>query len=216
MRDKQQIMDGILECGIVAVMRAESADLAFKAIDAALEGGVNVIEVRLTVPETLDIISQLAKKISDEVILGAGTVLTPEMAGCAVDAGAQFVVSPGTNVSIIGMVKKKGFPVFPGALTPTEAIAAWQSGADMIKVFPANAMGPTYLKDLHNLLPKAPFMPTGGVSLTTAMEYLNNGAAALGVDGDLINKKLLAEGAFEVITSRAKRFRNIVSEFRSK
>lgn len=215
MTDKKQIMDGILECGIAAVVRAESADLALKAVDAALEGGLNVIEITFTVPGALDIIAELARKIGDHVILGAGTVLTPEMAASATDAGAKFIVSPGVNVSTIGMVKKKGFPVFPGALTPTEVITAWQSGADMVKIFPANTMGPNYLKDLHGPLPQVKLMPTGGVSLATAMDYLKNGAAALGVGGDLINKQLLTEGNFAEITERARRFREIMREFRS-
>jgi len=216
MRDKKLTIDAVLECGIAAVVRAESAELASKAIDAALEGGVNVIEVTFTVPGALEIIRELAGKIGDDVILGAGTVLTPDVAASAIEAGATFIVSPGTNVETIARAKEMGAAVFPGALTPTEVITAWQAGADMVKVFPANVMGPSYLKDLHGPLPQVPLMPTGGVSLTTAMDYLKAGAAALGVGGDLINKQLMAEGNFAEITSRARKFREIVKEFRNK
>jgi 2-dehydro-3-deoxyphosphogluconate aldolase/(4S)-4-hydroxy-2-oxoglutarate aldolase len=214
MKNKQQVVECILECGIAAVVRAESADMAFKAIEAALAGGVNVIEVTFTVPGALEIIRELAGRVGDDVILGAGTVLTPDVAENAINAGAVFIVSPGTNTATIAKAKEMGAAVFPGALTPTEVITAWQAGADMVKIFPANVMGPSYLKDLHGPLPEVPFMPTGGVSLATAREYLEAGAAALGVGGDLINKKLMAEGNYAEITERARKFREIVSDFR--
>lgn len=214
MKDKDRVLDGILECGIVAVVRGQSGEAVFKAIKAALEGGVNVIEVTFTVPNALGIIRQVAGELGGEVILGAGTVLTPEMAADAVDAGAQFIVSPNTNVATIEKAKSRGVPVFPGALTPTEVLAAWEAGADIVKIFPANVMGPTYLKDLHGPLPDVPLMPTGGVDLSTARDYLENGAAALGVGGGLINKKLMEEGDFAEIANRARKFREIIEEFR--
>lgn len=215
MKDKKQVLDGILECGIAAVVRGESEGQILRAVEAALEGGVNVIEVTFTVPNPLQIIETLAAKIGDDVILGAGTVLTPEMASSAVDAGARFIVSPGTNPATIGMAKSRGVPVFPGALTPTEVITAWQAGGDVIKIFPANVMGPSYLKDLHGPFPDIPFMPTGGVDLSTARTWLEAGAVCLGVGGALIDKKLMASGDYAEITSRARRFREIVKEFRS-
>lgn len=215
MKSKSQVLDGILECGIVAVVRGQSDELIFKAIEAALEGGVNVIEIAFTVPNALEIIKQLARKVSDDVILGAGTVLTPEMAMNAVDAGAQFIVSPCTDVATIEAAKMRGVAVCPGALTPTEVVNAWHAGADIVKIFPANVMGPTYLKDLHGPLPDVPFMPTGGVNLDTARAYLENGAVALGVGGDLINKKLMEDGDFAEITNRARRFKEMIKEFRS-
>jgi len=215
MKDKGQVLDGILECGIVAVVRGTSDELIMRAIEAALDGGINAIEVAFTVPNALEIIRRLAESVSDDVILGAGTVLTPEMAADAVDAGARFIVSPNVNLATIEMAKSRGVPVFPGALSPTEIITAWQAGADMVKIFPANVMGPTYLKDLHGPFPQIKFMPTGGVNLSTARDYLENGAAALGVGGDLINKKLMEEGNFAEITNRAKKFREIIREFRA-
>jgi len=215
MTDKKQILDGILECGVAAVVRGESEEQILKAIEAALQGGVNVIEVTFTVPNPLRIIEALASRLSDDVILGAGTVLTPEMASSAVDAGARFIVSPSTNLATIEMAKSRGVPVFPGALTPTEVITAWQAGGDVIKIFPANVMGPSYLKDLHGPFPEIPFMPTGGVDLNTARSWLEAGAVCLGVGGALIDKKLMASGDFGEITSRAREFREIVKEFRS-
>ena len=214
MKDKKQILDGILECGIAAVVRGQSDEQILKAIEAALEGGVNVIEVTFTVPNPLEIIGSLAAKIGEDVILGAGTVLTPEMASNAIDAGAQFIVSPSTNLATIEMAKSRGAPVFPGALTPTEVITAWQAGGDIVKIFPANVMGPSYFKDLHGPFPDIPFMPTGGVDLNTAKSWLEAGAVCLGVGGALIDKKLMAEGNFAEITARARKFREIVQEFK--
>ena len=212
--EKKQVLDRIVECGIVAIVRGQSDDLILKAIEAALAGGLNVIEVTFTVPNALRIIEKLANQLSDDVILGAGTVLTPEKAASAIDAGAQFIVSPNTDVSVIETAKSRGVPVCPGALTPTEVVTAWQAGADVIKIFPASVMGPKYLKDLHGPLPDVPFMPTGGVNLSTAREYLENGAVALGVGGDLINKKLMDEGNFAEITNRARQFKQIINDFR--
>lgn len=216
MKDKKQILDGILDCGIAAVVRGQSDEQILKAIAAALAGGVNAIEVTFTVPNALEIIRQLAAKISDDVILGAGTVTTPELAASAIDAGAQFLVSPNTNIATIEMAKSRGVPIFPGALTPTEVFTAWQAGGDVIKIFPANVMGPSYLKDLHGPFPDIPFMPTGGVDLSTARSWLEAGAVALGVGGALIDKKLMASGDYAEITNRARKFREIVKEFRSK
>ena len=215
MRDKKQVVDGIVGCGIMAVVRGRSDELILKAIEAVLEGGVNVIEVAFTVPNALEIIRRLAGEVSEDVLLGAGTVLTPEMASDAVRAGAEFIVSPNTNVATIEMAKSKGVPVFPGALTPTEVVTAWRAGADMVKIFPANVMGPSYLKDLHGPLPDVPFIPTGGVDLGTAREYLENGAAVLGVGGGLVNKKLMEAEDFAEIASRARKFREIIRGFRS-
>ena len=212
--DKKQILDGILGCGIAAVVRGQSDEQILKAIEAALQGGVNVIEVTFTCPNPLQIIESLAKKIGGEVILGAGTVLSPDAAARAVDAGARFIVSPSTNLATINMAKERGVPVFPGALTPTEVITAWQAGGDIIKIFPANAMGPGYFKDLHGPFPEIPFMPTGGVDLSTARAWLEAGAVCLGVGGALIDGKLMASGDYAEITRRAVEFRRIVQEWR--
>ena len=215
MQDKQQVLDGMIECGIVAVVRGKSDELILKAIRAALGGGVNCIEITFTVPNALEIIRRLASELGEDVILGAGTVLTPDDAINAVEAGARFIVSPSTSIPTIEAAKSRGVVVCPGALTPTEVVTAWQAGADIVKIFPASVMGPKYLRDLHGPLPDVRFMPTGGVNLDTAKAYLENGAVALGVGGDLINAKLMESGDFAEITRRAREFRRIVQEFRS-
>ncbi len=215
MSNKQQVLDAILDCGIAAVVRAESAELAFKAIDAALKGGVCVIEVTFTVPGALDIIQELARGKSDDVILGAGTVTNSQMAEDAIKAGAQFIVSPITDLNVIEAAKRQDVPVFPGALTPTEVYRAWKAGGDIIKIFPGNIVGPKYFKDLHGPFPGVPLMPTGGVDLNTARTWLENGAVALGVGGALIDKKLMAAGNFDEITDRARKFRQIITDFRA-
>lgn len=213
--EKQQVIDAVIECGIVAVVRAESAELALKAVEAALAGGVNAIEVTFTVPGALDVIRTLASKTGEDVILGAGTVLDPKMAIDAIEAGARFIVSPNTNVSTIEAAKLKGVAVFPGALTPSEVVTAWQAGGDIIKIFPANIVGPSYFKDLHGPFPDIPLMPTGGVDLSTARTWLEHGAVALGVGSALIDRKLMKEGNFSEITERARKFREIVTQFRT-
>ena len=216
MKEKKLILDAIIDCGIAAVVRAESADLAFKAVEAALAGGINVIEITFTVPGVLDIIRELARKTADGVILGAGTVLSPDNAADAIKAGAQFIVSPSTNLETIAAARSRGAAVFPGALTPTEVITAWQAGGDIIKIFPANTMGPSYLRALHGPFPEIPFMPTGGVDLDNAAAWLEAGAVALGLGATLIDKKLMAQGNFAEITNRSRKFREIVIEFRSR
>ena len=212
--EKKHVIDAIIECGIVAVVRAESSELALRAVEAALAGGVNAIEVTFTVPGALEVIRTLSKGVSSDVILGAGTVLEPQTALDAVDAGARFIVSPNVNLATIEAAKSKGVAVFPGAFTPTEVLTAWQAGGDIIKIFPANVVGPSYFKDLHGPFPNIPLMPTGGVDLSTARTWLEHGAIALGVGGALIDRKLLKEGNFGEITERAKKFREIVNEFR--
>jgi len=212
--EKKQVIEAIIDCGIVAVVRAESSELALRAVEAALAGGVNAIEVTFTVPGALEVIRTLSKEVSSDVILGAGTVLEPQTALDAVDAGARFIVSPNVNLATIEAAKSKGVAVFPGAFTPTEVLTAWQAGGDIIKIFPANVVGPSYFKDLHGPFPNIPLMPTGGVDLSTARSWLEHGAVALGVGGALIDRKLLKDGNFGEITERAKKFREIVSEFR--
>lgn len=214
MKDKQAILSGILDCGIAAVVRGESAEPVMKAIEAVLKGGVTVIEVTFTVPGALQIIERLAKEISNDVILGAGTVLDPQTAKNAIDKGAQFIVSPATNLEVIKVARDNGKVVMPGALTPTEVVAGWQAGADMIKIFPITSMGPGYLKDLHGPLPQVKFIPTGGIDLSNAADYLKAGASALGVGSSLIDKKLVKEEKWNELTERARAFRQIVCDVR--
>lgn len=214
MRTKQETLQAVKDCGIVAVVRGESAEPVMKAIDAVMKGGVTIIEVTFTVPGALEIIRQLAKEIPDNVVLGAGTVLDPKTAANAIEAGAQFIVSPSLNLDVIKTVIDAGKAVMPGALTPTEVVTAWQAGADLVKIFPITSMGPGYLKDLHGPLPQVQFIPTGGIDLSNAADYIKAGAAALGVGGSLVDKKLVAAGDWAALTDRAVKFTQIVKQAR--
>ncbi|MDO8684002.1 MAG: bifunctional 4-hydroxy-2-oxoglutarate aldolase/2-dehydro-3-deoxy-phosphogluconate aldolase [Armatimonadota bacterium] len=216
MRTKQETLQAVIDCGIVAVVRGESAEPVMKAIAAVVKGGVTIIEVTFTVPGALEIIRQLAKALPDNVVLGAGTVLDPQTAKNAIEAGAQFIVSPSLNLDVIRTAIDAGKAVMPGALTPTEVVTAWQAGADLVKIFPITSMGPGYLKDLHGPLPKVQFIPTGGIDLSNAADYIKAGAAALGVGSSLIDKKLVAAGDWAALTDRAKKFTEIVKEARAK
>ena len=214
MRTRQETLQAILDCGVVAVVRGESAEPVIKAIDAVLEGGVPVVEVTFTVPDALEIIRQLARDLSDSVVLGAGTVLDAQTARNAIAAGAQFIVSPNLNLDVVRTAIARGKVVIPGALSPTEVVAAWQAGADLIKIFPANVMGPRYLRDLHGPLPQVQFVPTGGIDLGNAADYIKAGAAALGVGSSLIDKNLIAAGDWEALTDRAQRFTEVIKKAR--
>jgi 2-dehydro-3-deoxyphosphogluconate aldolase/(4S)-4-hydroxy-2-oxoglutarate aldolase len=199
----------------VPVVRAQSADDAVRAIDAIMAGGINVIEVTMTVPGAVSVIEQLARRYGDDVLVGAGTVLDAETARACMLAGAQFIVSPALDAETIACCRRYGVAVMPGALTPTEVVRAWTLGADAVKVFPAGALGgASYLKALKAPLPQVEMIPTGGVSLKTAAEFIRAGAMALGVGADLIDLKALTEGNVQLITERARQFLDSVSEAR--
>lgn len=213
--NKTTVMERIRKLGVVPVVRAQSAAEAGRAIEAVLAGGINVIEVTMTVPGAVGAIEQLARRYGDEVLVGAGTVLDAETARACMLAGAQFIVSPALDEETIACCRRYGVAVLPGALTPTEVVRAWTLGADAVKVFPAGALGgASYLKALKAPLPQVELIPTGGVSLKTAAEFIRAGAMALGVGADLIDLKALAEGNEQVITERARQFLEIVSEAR--
>jgi len=213
--NKTSVIERICEIGIVPVLRAESADDAGRAIDAIMAGGINVIKVTMTVPGALGVIEQLARRYAGDVLVGAGTVLDAETARACMLAGAQFIVSPALNEETIACCHRYGVAVMPGALTPTEVVHAWTLGADAVKVFPAGALGgASYLKALKAPLPQVEMIPTGGVSLKTAAEFIRAGAMALGVGADLIDLKALGEGNVQLITERARQFMEIVSEAR--
>lgn len=213
--NKTSVMERIRKLGVVPVVRAQSADDAGRAIDAIMAGGINVIEVTMTVPGALGVIEQLARRYADDVLVGAGTVLDAETARACMLAGAQFIVSPALDEETIACCRRYGVAVMPGALTPTEVVRAWTLGADAVKVFPAGALGgASYLKSLKAPLPQVEMIPTGGVSLKTAAEFIRAGAMALGVGADLIDLKALTEGNEQLITERARQFLEMVSEAR--
>ena len=213
---KTEVLQRIRDTGLIPVVRAESAELAMRAVEAIKTGGVDVVEVTMTVPGAIDVIAKLAATFGTEVLIGAGTVLDPDIANRCVQAGAQFIVSPALNEETIAFCRRNDVAVFPGALTPTEVVHAWNAGADAVKVFPAGAVGgASYLKALKAPLPQVELVPTGGVSLKTAADFIKAGAMALGVGADLVDLKALRENHDEVITERARQFLEIVREARA-
>src|SRR6201994_4215789 len=213
---KEQIIERLREIGLVPVLRAESEEQALGIASAIAAGGVTVLEITMTVPGAIRVMSRLTKERPD-ILIGAGTVLDAETARMCMLEGAQFVVSPALNLATIEMCHRYSIPVLPGALTPTEIVTAWQAGADVVKVFPASAMGGAkYLTALKGPLPQVDLIPTGGVSLATAREFLDAGAFALGVGSDLVNAKAMAEGKPEVVTETAKKYLQIVREHQAK
>lgn len=213
--NKTEVLQRIRDTGLIPVVRAESADQAMRLVEAIKAGGVDVLEVTMTVPGAIAVIKQLVKAFGDEAIIGAGTVLDPETAHKCIQAGAQFIVSPALTEDTIAFCRAHEVTVFPGALTPTEVVRAWNAGADAVKVFPAGAVGgASYLKSLKAPLPHIELVPTGGVSLKTAGDFIKAGAMALGVGTDLVDVKALREGHDELITERARRFLEIVQESR--
>jgi 2-dehydro-3-deoxyphosphogluconate aldolase / (4S)-4-hydroxy-2-oxoglutarate aldolase len=213
--DKTKIMQHMHELGLVPVLRASSAQEAINIADAIMAGGVNILEVTMTVPGAIRVIEQLANHHSEKLLLGAGTVLDPETARSCILAGAQFIVSPALDLRTIELCRRYSVPIMPGALTPTEILSAWQAGADVVKVFPCSALGGAkYLKALQGPLPQIQLIPTGGVSLATAEEFLAAGAFALGVGSDLVDAKAAREGRTSVITENAQKYIGIVKKFR--
>jgi len=208
---RAEVIKQIKDTGVIPVVRASSADEAMRAIDAIREGGISILEITMTVPGAVALIEQVSKMYGDVATVGAGTVLDPETATACISAGAKFVVSPALNLDTIACCQRHDVAVMPGALTPTEVVQAWNAGADFVKVFPAGAVGgPSYLKALKAPLPQIELVPTGGVSLKTAADFIKAGAAALGVGADLVDIK--AQPA--TITERAKQFVEIVRQAR--
>lgn len=207
MAHSSDIVAKVREAGLILVVRADKADLdLIRAIGAVVEAGVKAVEITFTVPNAPTVIETVGKEFGNSVLLGAGTVLNPADAAAAVNAGATFVVSPGTNLAVVEMAKRMGVAAFPGAFTPTEVMAAWSAGADMVKIFPASLGGPEYIKALRGPFPNVPFLPTGGVDETNVGEYLKAGAAAVAAGGKLFEKKLVAAGDLEALRRRAAAF----------
>ncbi|HJX63033.1 MAG TPA: bifunctional 4-hydroxy-2-oxoglutarate aldolase/2-dehydro-3-deoxy-phosphogluconate aldolase [Polyangia bacterium] len=216
-RDKAEVSSRLTSIGIIPVVRAESTDMARRAVAAILKGGISVLEITMTVPGAVDVIKGLTAEIDPEVIIGAGTVMDAQTAQACIEAGAQFIVSPALSLETIAFCNQQGVLVMPGALTPSEVVAAWSAGADFVKVFPAGAVGgASYLKALKAPLPQIKLVPTGGVSLQTAAAFIKAGAEALGVGGDLVDIKALREGRDELVTDRARLFVDIVKQARAK
>jgi len=213
--NKAEIVKQIEDVGLVPVVRASSADEAMHVIEAIKAGGVNVLEITMTVPGAVRVIEKVADKYGSEVLVGAGTVLDAETARACLLAGAQFIVSPALNLDTIDLCHRYSAPVCPGVLTPTEVVTAWSAGADFVKVFPCGSVGgASYIKNLKGPLPQIKMIPTGGVSLKTAADFIKAGANALGVGTDLVDVKAIRAGEAHVVTERAKNFLEIVREAR--
>jgi 2-dehydro-3-deoxyphosphogluconate aldolase/(4S)-4-hydroxy-2-oxoglutarate aldolase len=198
----RQIADG----GVVAVIRLQDGSKLRAVVNALARGGITALEVTMTVPRAIELIAEIAPSLPPGFLLGAGTVVDPDTARAAVKAGARYIVSPVFRPAVIEASHAAGAAAMPGCFSPTEILAAWDAGADVVKVFPATALGPAYLKDLRGPMPQVRLMPTGGVSLENAAEWIRAGAVAVGVGGALVDSKLVAAGDFSGITERARRF----------
>jgi 2-dehydro-3-deoxyphosphogluconate aldolase / (4S)-4-hydroxy-2-oxoglutarate aldolase len=211
---REQHLHKILDSGIVAILRFDDPAPLIEVLAALADGGITVAEVTLTVPGALEVIHEAKRKLGGRVLLGAGTVLDPETARAALLAGAEFIVAPGLNFDVIRLCRRYDRVVMPGAFTPTEVLTAWEAGADVVKVFPADILGPAFFKALRGPLPQVKLMPTGGVDLSTAPEYLTAGAVCLGVGGQLVDPKLVAARDYARISDLAKQYVEIVRRHR--
>ncbi len=211
---RHDITRRLTEGGLVAVIRADSGEQLVQVCKALCAGGVACSEITMTTPGALQAIERVAGELGKDALIGVGSVLDGETARLAILAGAQFVVSPILNPAVIEMAHRYGKPVIPGGLTPTEILSAWQAGADLVKVFPANHFGPTYFKDLLAPMPQLRLTPTGGVTLATAKSWLEAGAACLGVGGALVKKELIAAKDWRGLSQLARQFADIVAEYR--
>jgi len=213
---KEKILGAIIEIGIVPVVRTNSAESAIQAIEAIYNGGIRAAEITMTVPGAIKALEKVADRFGDKIVLGAGTVLDPETARICMLAGAEFFVTPALDVATIQMAQKYSKPIMPGALTPTEVLTAWKSGADIVKVFPAgNVGGPKYIKALKGPFPQIEMIPTGGVNLETAGEFLKAGACAVAVGGELVDAKTIKEGKYNIFEERAKQYLAVVQKARA-
>ena len=215
--NKQLVRQRILDIGIIPVVRASSQREAHIAAEAVCKGGIPIVEITMTCPGAVDVIRELAKSAGSEILIGAGTVLNVADARRCLDAGAQFLVSPGFNRATVDLAVREAKLIMAGALTPTEIIEAWTAGSDLIKVFPCGQVGGAkYIKALKGPLPQVPLVPTGGVNLSTAAEFIEAGAAALGIGGELVQAEALKSNKPELIVETARKFLEIVATARAK
>lgn len=211
----KETMTRLEQLGLIPVLRARSAKEAHALVDAMVAGGVKVVEVTMTVPGAIEILKELKQVHGDRLLLGSGTVTTVADCEATIEAGAEFVVSPSLHLDVIAATLKAGKLSIPGALTPTEVITAWRAGAAYVKVFPCSAVGgAAYLKALKAPFPEIRLIPTGGVTLTTAADFLHAGASALGVGTDLVNPTAIARGEPHTITETARRYLQVIAQAR--
>jgi 2-dehydro-3-deoxyphosphogluconate aldolase / (4S)-4-hydroxy-2-oxoglutarate aldolase len=214
-RSRADVLSAIAASGVVAVIRLRDAELLHGVVNALMAGGVRALEITMTVPRAVELIAELAPALPPEFLLGAGTVLDARTARDVIDAGARFVVSPVFKREVIDACREQDIVCAPGCFTPTEILTAWEAGADVVKVFPATALGPGYLKDVLAPLPQVKLMPTGGVTRENAGDWIKAGAVAIGVGSAMVDAKAVAERRFDVVTENARAFVNAVSEART-
>src|SRR5437870_2890585 len=213
---KSEIIQRIREIGVIPVVRASSEEEAIFVVDAIKAGGLSVLEITMTVPGAVQVIEQLVRRFRDDAIVGAGTVLDAKSARACIHAGAHFIVSPALNLETIACCRELDVAVMPGALTPTEIVQAWSAGADLVKVFPAGALGgASYIKSLKAPLPQIELVPTGGVTLANAAAFIESGATAIGVGTDLVDIRAIRSGQPEKITQTARAYMEEVRKARS-
>jgi 2-dehydro-3-deoxyphosphogluconate aldolase/(4S)-4-hydroxy-2-oxoglutarate aldolase len=213
---KSQVVQELKACGIVPVIRADSQDAAVRTAEALVRGGITTIEITMTVPDALGAMRSIAERLGNDALLGAGTVTSRAIALDALAAGARFLVTPCLIPDVITVAGERDVAVLPGALTPTEVFAAWSSGGDIVKVFPASAVGgPAYLRALKAPFPHIELCPTGGVNLDTISEFIKAGAALVGVGGELVLKSAIQAGQYDRITELARRYLDAVARSRS-
>lgn len=203
--DRAATVRAIEQFGIVAVIRLKDPARVRGVVDALAAGGVRALEVTMTVPRAVDLIRELAPTMPDGFLLGAGTVTDAATARAVIDAGAEFIVGPVFRPDVIAACHDRDVPAIPGCFSPTEILAAHEAGADLVKVFPATALGPTFIRDVRAPLPQVKLMPTGGVTIENAGEWIRAGAAAVGVGSALLDNNAIESGRFEVITANAQR-----------
>ncbi len=215
-RSRAEAVEEVEKLGVVAIIRMPDPAALRAVVDALAEGGVRALEVTMTVPRAIESIAEIAPTLPAGFLFGAGTVLDAATVHRAVDAGAQFIVSPVFRREVINAAHEKGVPVMPGCFTPTEILEAWDMGADLVKVFPATSVGPGYLKDIRGPLPQVKLMPTGGVTIDNAGDWLRAGAVAVGVGSALVDTKAIAAKQFNVIADNARRIVANVAAARSR
>lgn len=213
---KEENLKRIIDCGVVSIIRVKSQEEAIKTVRAIKEGGIDVIEVSVVTPGALKVIKRASEKFGDEVLIGVGTILDPETARASILSGAEFVIGPTLSRGVISVCRRYSKISIPGAFTPTEILTAWELGADVVKVFPAAIVGPSYLRAVLGPLPQVRVLPTGGVNLKNAGEFIKAGSVAIAVGGALVDEKAVMEGRFEVITENARRFLEAVKKARGK
>ena len=212
---KNEVRQRILDVGIVPVVRASSPEQARMAAEAVCAGGIPIVEITMTVPGAIEVIAQLSRSVGSEVLIGAGTVLDADTAKACFQAGAQFLVSPGFDAPTVQLARQQEKLVMAGALTATEVITAYRAGSDFVKIFPCgNVGGPSYIKALKAALPQIPMIPTGGVNLKNAAEFLRAGSSAIGVGGELCARAALEAGDTASITVSARQYIEVIQEAR--